>query len=217
MIAENICRITSELPSGVSLVAVSKFHPAEDIAEAYAAGQRVFAESRPQELAAKVPLLPGDIRWHFIGHLQTNKLGKVLPYASLVQSIDSQHLLEAVEKWASARGKIIDVLLEEHISSDETKQGFSPDEILSILRDADKYPSVRFRGLMGMATLTDDKDIIRSDFRKIAALMRSIKEEFPGLQDFTELSIGMSSDWHIAIGEGATMVRIGTAIFGERG
>ena len=216
MIAENIRRITSELPSGVSLVAVSKFHPVEDIAEAYAAGQRIFAESRPQELAAKVPQLPSDIRWHFIGHLQTNKLKKVLPYASLVQSVDSLHLLEAIEAWGALNSKVTDVLLEVHISSDAAKQGFSPDETLSILGTATKYPHVRFRGLMGMATLTDDEAIIRSEVARLRALFALAGRTCHTGETFDTLSMGMSSDWRIAIGEGTTMVRIGTAIFGER-
>jgi pyridoxal phosphate enzyme (YggS family) len=162
MIKETINKLKSELPATVRLVAVSKFHPFEAIEEAYAAGQRIFAESRPQELLAKVRLLenirvekgePGymsDLEWHFIGHLQTNKLKMVLPYVSLVQSVDSLHLLEAINRWGDANGKVTDVLLEPHVAAEESKQGFSPDEISSILANADKYPFVRFRGIMGI-------------------------------------------------------------------
>lgn len=216
MITANLERIRKKLPQGVTLVAVSKFHPVEAIMEAYSAGQRVFAESRPQELLSKVHRLPGDIRWHFIGHLQTNKLKMVLPYVELVQSVDSERLLSAIDKWAGENGRTIDVLLEEHIASEESKQGFSAEEILSILSRGNEFPNVRFRGLMGMATLTDDPSVIAGDFARISALKSLVKEKYQELSDFTELSIGMSDDWSLALEAGSTMVRIGTAIFGER-
>jgi uncharacterized pyridoxal phosphate-containing UPF0001 family protein len=136
MIKDNLHEINSKLPSDVTLVAVSKFHPVERLMEAYNAGQRVFAESRPQELAAKVPQMPADVQWHFIGHLQTNKLKLVLPYVSLVQSVDSMHLLQAISAWAVAHDKVIDVLLELHLGAEETKQGFSEDEIMAIISGA---------------------------------------------------------------------------------
>lgn len=214
MIAENLSDIKQGLPSGVKLVAVSKFHLASAISEAYQAGQRVFGESRPQEFAEKVKSLPGDIEWHFIGHLQTNKLKLVLPYASLVQSMDSVRLLEAVEKWCAANDKRINCLLELHLGAEETKQGLSEEEIRDILSHKDKYPHIVFRGLMGMATNTDDEDIIRKDFAYISNLMTEL-ESVSG-DDFNELSIGMSGDYKIAIEYGATMVRLGTIIFGER-
>ena len=235
MIAERISEITTALPQGVALVAVSKFHPVERLREAYAAGQRVFAESRPQELAAKVPQLPDDISWHFIGHLQTNKLKLVLPYVSLVQSVDSVHLLEAIDRWGAQNGRVIDVLLEVHIASDATKQGFSPEEIMAITaaegrgrgREATandgsrpqteaEYGHVRIRGLMGMATLTEDEKIIESDFQRIQDLFEAVKAAHPDWSWFDQLSIGMSGDWPIALRHGATMVRIGTDIFGPR-
>lgn len=221
-IKENITQIIRELPSDVKLVAVSKFHPVESIMEAYGAGQRVFAESRPQELAAKVPAMESwlaangmqnDIVWHFIGHLQTNKLKMVLPYASLVQSVDSLHLLEAIEKWGRDNGKVVAVLLEYHIASEESKQGFSEEEIKGILSDAGRFLHIRFRGLMGMATFTEDESVIRSDFSRISLLFKELSSSMP---DFSELSIGMSGDYRIAIEYGSTMVRIGTMIFGER-
>ena len=215
-VASRLERILSELPSGVRLAAVSKFHPVERLMEAYEAGQRVFAESRPQEFAAKVPQMPADVEWHFIGHLQTNKLKLVLPYATLVQSVDSERLLQAIEQWASVHGRTVSVLLEVHISSDAAKQGFTEAEILSVLGRSAAFPHVSFRGLMGMATLTEDTSVIAGDFARIAALKALVNEKFPNLTDFTELSIGMSGDWRLALEAGSTMVRIGTAIFGPR-
>ena len=203
MVEDNLKRIFKELPPGVKLVAVSKFHPAQDIIEAYSAGQRRFGENRPQEFAAKVPVLPADIEWHFIGHLQTNKLKFVLPYASMVESIDSLRLLEAVEKWGSEHGK--------------TKGGFTEEEITEILCPAKRvsFQHVRFRGLMGMATNTDDESVVEADFARIEAFKKRLDSVF-ALPDFTELSIGMSHDWRLAVRHGATIVRIGTAIFGPR-
>ena len=217
----------SGLPPEVKLVAVSKFHPAEDILAAYNAGQRRFGENRPQEFAAKAASLPSDIEWHFIGHLQTNKLKMVLPYASLVESIDSLRLLDAVEKWGSEHDKVIDVLLELHLGAEETKGGFTEEEIeyiLSLDSEAEDaatlppkavYQHVRFRGLMGMATNTDDVSVVEADFARIEAFKKSLEDRYD-LPDFTELSIGMSHDWPVAIRHGATIVRIGTAIFGPR-
>ena len=216
MIEENLNRIKSELPSGVKLVAVSKFHPLEAILEAYQAGQTVFGENRPQELAAKAVQLPQDIEWHFLGHLQTNKLKMVLPYATLVQSVDSVHLLEAIDNWGNANDNVISVLLELHIGAEETKQGFHEEEILDILFDADKYRNIRFCGLMGMASHTDDQEVINADFERIDSFMAYLVDLFPELTDFNQLSIGMSDDWPIAVQHGSTMVRIGTAIFGAR-
>ena len=188
--------------------------------EAYDAGQRRFGENRPQEFASKVPQLPSDIEWHFIGHLQTNKLKMVLPYASIVESIDSRHLLDAVQKWGSENGKVIDVLLELLLGAEETKGGFSELEIEDILSSANgtaegEFSHVRLRGLMGMATNTDDMTVVEADFARIEAFKRHLDAKF-ALPDFTELSIGMSGDWPIAIRHGATIVRIGTAIFGPR-
>ena len=238
MIKETIKKLQTELPSTVRLVAVSKFHPFEAIEEAYAAGQRIFAESRPQELKAKVDRLEqirlergepdymADVRWHFIGHLQTNKLKMVLPYVSLVQSVDSVRLLEAIQGWGAANGRIIDVLLEPHVAAEESKQGFAEEEIYSILsrasqvasgNDAAPYCHVRFRGIMGMATFTDDQDAVRADFAALRSIFDNCRSRFPALaSDFTELSIGMSDDYPLAIEYGSTMVRIGSMIFGAR-
>ena len=244
MIQENLITIRQELPPEVKLVAVSKFHPVEAIREAWAAGQRVFGENRPQEFVRKVaevdawlrgrdsdtraiPLegvqgvteheVPrNEVEWHFLGHLQTNKLKLVLPYAALVQSVDSAHLLDAIQDWGKANDRQINVLLELHIGAEQTKQGFKEEEILDILFRADKYKNVRFCGLMGMATHTDSEDDIRADFARIADFHAYLRDLFPELTDFRELSIGMSGDWRIALDYGATIVRIGTAIFGER-
>ena len=216
MIAFNLERIKQELPSGVKLVAVSKFHPFEAILEAYNEGQRAFGENRPQEFAAKAVQLPQDIEWHFIGHLQTNKLKLVLPYASIVESIDTLHLLEAVNNWGEQNSKVINVLLEVHIGAEETKQGFTPSEVKAVLQMAGEFPFVHFRGLMGMASHTEDEEAISADFQTIKALFDECRALYPQFTDFDQLSIGMSDDWQIATRYGSTEVRIGTAIFGNR-
>lgn len=216
-ISDRLGELRRQIPSGVVLVAVSKFHPVERLMEAYDAGQRLFAENRPQELAAKVPQMPSDVQWHFIGHLQTNKLKLVLPYVSLVQSVDSLHLLEAINRWAFENGRVVDVLLELHLGAEETKQGFSEEEILEILRGEGRGSepgNLRIRGLMGMATNTDDMAVVEKDFERIETLYRRIKAS--GMDGFDILSIGMSGDWPLAVRHGATMVRIGTDIFGPR-
>ena len=215
MIESNLKNLWKELPPDVKLVAVSKYYPVEAIQRAYDAGQKVFAESRPQDFAAKVQVLPKDIEWHFIGHLQTNKLKLVLPYAALVQSVDTRHLLDEIEKWGKANERVTDILLEIHIGAEQTKQGFAEGEALEILFNADKFPHVRFRGLMAMATNTEDESIIDADFERIDTFMAYLKDLFPELEAFDQLSIGMSGDYKIALRHGATMVRIGTAIFAE--
>ena len=232
MIKNIIDRLNGELPATVKLVAVSKFHPFEAIEEAYQAGQRAFGESRPQELLAKVrrlediraergePDYMSDIEWHFIGHLQTNKLKMVLPYVSLVQSVDSVRLLEAIDRWGAANGKVINVLLECFISSDETKQGFSEDELIAILSGDRVYANVRICGLMGMATFTDDEEVIREDFQRLLD-MQQILHDWIGESanvhaGCNDLSMGMSDDYPIAVAMGSTIVRIGSMIFGER-
>ena len=186
--------------------------------EAYEAGQRLFGESRPQELYAKAAALPGDISWHFIGHLQTNKLKMVLPYVSMVESVDTVHLLEAIDRWGRANGRTMDVLLEMHIASEDTKQGFSEEEISAVVADASRYPSVRIQGLMGMATFTDDESVVRRDFARLVSMRDKILAGgCPGLPEgFGILSFGMTHDYRIAVEMGAGIVRIGTLIFGER-
>lgn len=216
MISENLERILKELPQGVRLVAVSKFHPLSKLQEAYAMGQRAFGENRPQEFAAKAVQMPQDTEWHFIGHLQTNKLKLVLPYASIVESVDTEHLLEAIEAWGERNGRCIRILLEVHIGAEETKQGFTPEEIPAILQKAADYPHIEFCGLMGMASHTDDEESVSADFARIKVLFDRCRADFPHLESFRELSIGMSDDWRLAIKNGSTEVRLGTAIFGPR-
>ena len=203
--------LEKELPPAVKLVAVSKFHPIEAIMEAYSCGQRAFGESRPQELAAKAAVLPSDIEWHFIGHLQTNKIKTVLQYAGLIESVDSEHLLKEIDSCAASMGKVADCLLELHISSEESKQGFSFEEAGELLARKDEFTNVRIRGLMGMASFTDDTVTIRREFRRLKEFYDTISGRASEI-----LSMGMSSDWRLAVEEGTNLVRIGTAIFGER-
>lgn len=226
MIAEAIHDIESRLPEGCRLVAVSKFHPAEAVAEAYAAGQRIFGESHVQELAAKAPVLPTDIEWHFIGHLQTNKVRQLVNHVSLIHAIDSLHLLAEVSKQALRIGRRIDCLIQLHVAREETKFGFTPDEALGMLREGSwrKMEGIRLAGIMCMASNTDDMAQVRSEFRLAAETFRRLRDEFfsddtlpaADREAFHHLSMGMSGDWQIAVEEGATLVRIGTAIFGER-
>lgn len=217
-IGTRLGKIRATLPQGVSLVAVSKFHPAEAVLEAYAAGQRLFGESRAQELTAKAATLPADIRWHFIGHLQTNKVKPVVAAASLIESIDSERLLMAVDREAERQGKRTDVLLQVHVAREETKFGFSPEELLDLIRRRvfENLKAVHICGLMAMASNTDDTDRVRDDFMKVAALRNEVMRIAPDLRRFDILSMGMSHDYMTAIECGSNMVRVGTAIFGER-
>ncbi len=211
-------KIRATLPHGVSLVAVSKFHPAEAVLEAYAAGQRLFGESRAQELTAKAATLPADIRWHFIGHLQTNKVKPVVAAASLIESIDSERLLMAVDREAERQGKRTDVLLQVHVAREETKFGFSPEELLDLIRRRvfENLKAVHICGLMAMASNTDDTERVRDDFMRVAGLRDEVVRIAPDLRGFDILSMGMSHDYMTAIECGSNMVRVGTAIFGER-
>ena len=217
-IAEHIQKIKASLPANVTLVAVSKFHPAEALMEAYEAGQRIFGESRAQELVAKEKILPKDIEWHFIGTLQTNKVKDIAPFIHTIHSIDSLKLLQEVNKQAEKHGRIIRVLLEIHVAEEETKHGLTPDECRALLdSDLSNLRHVQIGGLMGMATFTDDMERVRSEFRRLSSLFHELKEHyFANQPEFKDLSMGMSHDYHIAIEEGSTMVRIGTDIFGER-
>lgn len=214
VIADRIAYFKGQLPAGVKLVAVSKFKPVEAIEEAYGAGQRVFAESRPLEFEDKARRLPADIEWHFIGHLQTNKVKNVVPYASLIQSIDSEHLLKAVDAQAARAGKVQDILLEVFVATEMTKQGFSGEEAAAVASRMADYPNVRLRGVMAMATFTDDMDQVRREFNNAAAICEKVSAA-AGISA-PELSMGMTADYPVAIDCGSTMVRIGTAIFGER-
>ena len=215
-ISSKILEIRNSLPEGVVLVAVSKFHPVEAINEAYAVGQRVFGESRVQELTAKYEQLPKDIKWQMIGHLQTNKVRAIAPFISLIQSVDSQRLLECINREAERCGRVIDCLLEVHVTDEQSKSGWDVNELRGYLRSgaiAD-LKNVRIRGVMGMATFTDDEAVIRVDFEHIAAIKRELEPLFG--EEFNILSMGMSDDYPIAIEYGSTMVRVGSMIFGER-
>ncbi len=219
MIAEQIRKIHSELPEGVELVAVSKFHPVEALREAYDAGQRLFGESRVQELLAKIPQLPDDIRWHFIGHLQTNKVKQIIGKTAMIESVDSEKLLNLIDAESEKAGVITNVLMEVHVAREETKSGFLPEELREWFR-ARKFENLKAThicGIMGMASNTDDEERVAADFRAIADIFREIKEdESLGLRGFDRLSMGMSGDWPLAVAEGSNLVRIGTAIFGNR-
>ena len=218
MIAEEIKKIHSERPEGVRLCAVSKFHPAEAIMEAYGAGQRIFGESRVQELLEKTGHLPADIQWHFIGHLQTNKVRQLIGKTSLIESVDSERLLTLIDRESEKAGVVTRVLMQLHVAKEETKFGFSPDELLEYFRERrfETLKATHICGVMGMASNTDDMERVRQDFRLISDTRRSILEAAPYLRGFDIVSMGMSGDWHIAVEEGSTLVRIGTAIFGER-
>lgn len=219
-IAENLAGIRSTLPEGVELVAVSKFHPAERVREAYEAGQRLFGESRVQELSAKVPALPDDIKWHFIGHLQTNKVRQLIRLRpAMIESVDSQRLLDAIDSEASREGVTQNVLLQVHVAREETKFGFTPEELIEYFseRRFESLKATHICGLMGMASNTDDTARVASDFAAIASLRDKILDICPDLRGFDLLSMGMSHDYRMAIEAGSTHVRIGTAIFGDRG
>lgn len=218
-IARNIEEIRKTIPEGVRLVAVSKFHPAEAIMEAYGAGQRIFGESRAQELVAKHKVLPADIEWHFIGPLQTNKVKDIVPFVSLIHSVDSSRLLLEIEKQAARVDRVVDVLLELRVAREETKHGLDEADSEALLTRGllDGLTHVRLRGVMGMATNTDDMDEVRQEFRQIRERferMRALLGERAA--GFTEISMGMSHDYPLAIDEGSTMIRVGTSIFGER-
>ena len=219
MIGERIKEIQNELPAGVRLVAVSKFHPNEAIEEAYRAGQRIFGESKVQEMTAKYESLPKDIEWHFIGHLQTNKVKYIVPYVALIHGIDSFKLLAEVDKQAAKAGLTVNCLLQLHIAREENKFGFSFDECRQMLADGEwrQLEHIRLCGLMGMATNTENVEQIREEFRSLSNFFQEVKAAwFADDEAFCELSMGMSHDYHEAIAAGSTLVRVGSKIFGER-
>lgn len=218
-LSEKINNIQKTLPAGVRLVAVSKYHPASLIQEAYDAGQRIFGESHVQELVAKHDALPKDIEWHFIGHLQTNKVKYIAPFVSLIHAVDSERLLIEIDKQAKRCGRTIPVLLQVHVAKETTKFGFTPDELLNFMENGDwrQYTNIRFSGIMCMATNTDDEALIASEFDQAKTLFHRIKEKYFSDSDtFNECSWGMSGDYPIAIEHGSTLIRIGSMIFGER-
>lgn len=215
-IADQLNALRAELPDGVTLVAVSKMHPVEAVAEAYRAGQRIFGESRVQELCAKHDALPKDIRWQMIGHLQTNKVRAIAPFVDLIHSVDSERLLGAIDRAGSQSGRAIDVLLEVHLAKELTKSGFAPDELVETIDSGrlTEYNNVRVRGLMTVGSLSDDTDLTRSEFNALRALFDHYRPRL-GAQ-FDTLSMGMTDDYRIAVECGSTMVRIGSLIFGAR-
>lgn len=218
-VTRNIVRFRDEIPEGVELVAVSKFHPAEMIRQAYEAGQRRFGESRVQELLEKIPQLPDDIEWHFIGHLQTNKVRQLVGKVALIGSVDSEKLLDLIDSESRKVGVTSRVLMQVHVAKEDTKFGFLPEELLSYFheRKFESLTNTHICGIMGMASNTDDEERIRADFAEIASIFRQISEnEELGLRRFDVISMGMSGDWPLAVEEGATMVRIGSSIFGQR-
>lgn len=218
-VKENIRKLQDSLPKGVGLVAVSKFHPVELLREAYDAGQRIFGESRAQELLQKVGQMPDDVKWHFIGHLQTNKVRAIVPYVAMIHSIDSEKLLRVVDSEAERAGRVVDVLLQLHVAQEETKYGMTADECVVMVESGvlAELTHVRVCGVMGMATNTDDENEIRAEFRKIKQVFDLLHEGCLHDSDcFREISMGMSDDYQIAVEEGSTLVRVGHSIFGER-
>lgn len=219
MIKENLEKIRATLPEQVTLVAVSKTKPVSDLQEAYDAGQRIFGENHALEMRDKHEVLPNDIQWHFIGHLQTNKIKYIIPFVTLIHSIDSANLLEAVNKEARKHDRIVDCLLQFHIATEETKFGLNLDEARQLL-NSDAFRemhNIRICGVMGMATFTDDTEQVHNEFRNLKSIFDTLKHDyFTEQPQFKEISMGMSDDYPIAIEEGATLVRVGSKIFGAR-
>lgn len=215
-IRTEIERLRKELPEGIRLLAVSKFHPVEALREAYDAGQRAFGESRPQELKLKAEVMPRDVEWHMIGHLQTNKVKYIVPFVTLIESLDSERLAQEINHQAERCGRVIDCLLEIHITDEESKSGWAYDELMSFVSGGgfQAYPNIRVRGVMGMATFTDDEAVVRRDFKRLAECKAELSEYFG--EEFDTLSMGMSDDYRIALEYGTTEVRIGSTIFGAR-
>lgn len=218
-IREKIVEIKKQIPEGVTLVAVSKTKPIEDIMQAYDEGQRVFGENKAQEMKEKQALLPKDIQWHMLGHLQENKVKYIVPFVSLIHSVDSLKILHAINKRAIICERVVDCLLEIDISHEETKFGLSKDELYKLLSspEYEQMKNIRICGLMGIGSITDDNSKTREEFRGLRALYSEIKDKFfAGKDYFRHVSMGMSGDYDIAIEEGSTIVRIGSKIFGER-
>ena len=218
-IENNLNRIKATLPDGVKLVAVSKTKSNEDIMEAYQTGQRIFGENKVQELVRKWESLPKDIEWHFIGHLQSNKVRMIAPFVAMIHSVDSLKILKTINDEAKHAGKVIPCLLQFHIASEESKFGFSYEEavqLLTTLKSSD-IENIIISGVMGMATFTDDVELIRKEFSTLHEIFQNLKDVFfRGNDNFREISMGMSDDYLYAVENGSTMVRVGSTIFGER-
>ena len=218
-IALNIRSVLEELPSQVTLVAISKTKTIEEMMEAYQTGHRIFGENKVQELTNKFEQMPKDIAWHMVGHLQSNKVKYIAPFVDLIHSVDSLNLLKEIDKQAQKNNRVINCLLEVHIAEEESKFGLNDDEVIKLIEspEIETYVNVRIVGLMGMATYTDDNNQIRKEFRHLSTLFKTLKESnFKNKPEFKEISMGMSSDYLIAIEEGSTLVRVGGKIFGER-
>jgi len=216
---KNLSDIKRKIPSHVRLVAVSKTKPVSDVMEAYAAGQRVFGENKAQELITKQPGLPDDIEWHFIGHLQRNKVKYMAPFVGMIESVDSLKLLKEINKQAVRYGRTINCLLQFHIAKEESKFGFSREEAVEMFDSGvvDELNNVNIRGVMGMATFTDDMERVRTEFISLRHVFDELKNRFFKSRDnFSEISMGMSGDYKIALEEGSTMIRLGTSVFGAR-
>jgi len=218
-IQENLQQLLREVPDGVTLIAVSKTQPVEKIRQAMATGHRVFGENRAQELAQKYEQLPKDLEWHMIGHLQTNKIKYIAPFVSLIHSVDSEKLLLEINRQAKKAERVIPCLLQVHIAEEETKFGFSESEVHELMQSDvwNELGNVHVKGLMGMATFTEDQEQVRREFRSLRTLYNQLKtRSLPAPVTMKELSMGMSGDYRLAIEEGSTMIRVGTAIFGDR-
>ena len=218
MVADEIRRLHEELPEGVRLVAVSKFHPVEALMEAYDAGQRCFGESRVQELFEKIPAMPADVKWHFIGHLQTNKVRQIIGKTALIESVDSERLLDLIDRESERAGVVTRVLMQVHVAREETKFGFLPEELMAYFTDRrfESLKATHICGVMGMASNTDDMERVRRDFAEIRSIFNRVNELCPDLRGFDTVSMGMSGDWQLAVEEGSNMVRVGSRIFGPR-
>lgn len=216
---QRILELRKEIPDGVQLVAVSKFHPVEMLQDAYQIGQRRFGESRVQELLQKIPAMPQDVEWHFIGHLQTNKVKQIVGKVAMIESVDSEKLLNLIDAESRKAGVLSRVLMQVHVAQEETKFGFLPQELLEFFenRKFEQLTNTHICGIMGMASNTDDMQRVRQDFEAIANLHRQIaSNEALGLRGFDKISMGMSHDWKIAVAQGANIIRIGSTIFGDR-
>ena len=213
-IQDQIKFYTNQFPSHVKLVAVSKTKPVQDLQEAYAAGQRILGENYVQELVDKQAQLPTDIEWHFIGNLQSNKVKYIAPFVALIHGVNSISTLKEIDKQAKKLNKQIEILLQLHVATEESKFGFSEEEVLEIAAQKEVYSNVNFRGVMGMSSFTEDQTLIRKEFQEVNRIFSLLKPLFG--ENLNEISMGMSGDWEIAVEEGSTLVRIGSAIFGSR-
>lgn len=218
-VSDNLNKVKQHVPSHVTLVAISKTHPVDHIMEAYNAGQRVFGENKVQEMVSKQEVMPKDIQWHLVGHLQSNKIKYIAPFVTLIHSVDSLKLLVAINKEAVKANRVIDCLLQVYIAEEETKFGLSVEELTELL-ESEEYKQlthVRVCGVMGMATFTDNEDQIRKEFKSLKTIFTNLKNSyFPNTDSFRHISMGMSGDYAIAIEEGSTMIRVGSSIFGHR-